>query len=57
MLSGLRLPMSLDFRILYAFSFLGDVGFWRDWDSKEPLFLGLGKKGVDRSFCVMVCSR
>lgn len=57
MLSGLRLPMSLDFHILYAFSFLGDVGFWRDWDSKEPLFLGLGKKGVDRSFCVMVCSR
>lgn len=52
--------MSLDFHILHAFaSFRGqrDLGGGLERDSKEPLYLGLGKKGVDRSFWVGVCSR
>lgn len=51
--------MSLDFHILHAFaSFRGQGDLGRvERDSKEPLYLGLGKKVVDRSFWVRVCSR
>lgn len=37
--------MSLDFRLLHAFASLGDVGFWRDWDSKKPLFFRTWEEG------------
>lgn len=37
------------------FTSLGDIGFWRG--CKESFYLGLGKKGVDRTFSLGICSR